>query len=215
MTDESSLRLRRRWLGPVAGLLFFVCVLASAAVFGGFDFFGGVEVEPSNAPQALISSIQAKGDAISTSSIIMLVGLGLLGVFLAELRATANEAGLGWPGEGFLIGGLLVGMAWLVNLALQFAAQVAGDNGHMDSVQTIIDLLWLAFWLFLPGLLVAGIAATAAGLRSSFHPVWLGIIGVATAVTAFVPWDGLFVYIVWVAAASIVGFGRPPLARRT
>ncbi len=67
----------------------------------------------------------------------------------------------------------------------------------------MIDLLWLSFWLFLPGLLVVGVAAAVTGLRSEFHPLWLGVVGVLTALTAFMPWDGLFIFVVWVAAASV------------
>ena len=183
-------------------------MLGSAAVFGGFDFFGGVEVSPSNSPQTLLDAIRAKDDAIYNSSLIMLLGLGFLGFFVADLRVRANKAGLGWPSEGFLVGGVLIGAAWLAYLGLQMAAHVVGDNGHVESVQIVIDLLWLAFWLFLPGLLVFGVAAAVAGLRSGFHPVWLGVIGVLVALTAFLPWDGLFVFVPWVAAASIVHLVR-------
>ena len=199
---------RRRWLGPTSGLLFFVAVLVSAAVFGGFDFFGGVEVEPSYSPSALLSAIQAKAEAIYNSSLIMLLGVGFLGLFIADLRVRANQAGLGWPSEGFLVGGVLIGAAWLAYLGLQLAAHVVGDYGHVESVQAVIDLLWLAFWLFLPGLFVFGVAAAVAGLRSGFHPVWLGVIGVLVALTAFLPWDGLFVFVVWVAAASVLQLVR-------
>jgi hypothetical protein len=188
--------------------LFFVAVLVSAAVFGGFDFFGGVEVEPSYSPSALLSAIQAKAEAIYNSSLIMLLGVGFLGFFVADLRFRANKAGLGWPSEGFLVGGVLIGAAWVAYLGLQLAAHVVGDYGHVETVQAVIDLLWLAFWLFLPGLLVFGVAAAVAGLRSGFHPVWLGVIGVLVALTAFLPWDGLFVFVVWVAAASVLQLVR-------
>lgn len=188
--------------------MFFVAVLVSAAVFGGFDFFGGVEVEPSYSPSALLSAIQAKAEAIYNSSLIMLLGVGFLGFFVADLRFRANKAGLGWPSEGFLVGGVLIGAAWVAYLGLQLAAHVVGDYGHVETVQAVIDLLWLAFWLFLPGLLVFGVAAAVAGLRSGFHPVWLGVIGVLVALTAFLPWDGLFVFVVWVAAASVLQLVR-------
>ncbi len=108
MPDDSS-NPRRRWLGPVSGLLFFAAVLASAAVFGGFDFFGGVEVEPSDSPGVLLSAIRAKGDAIQNSSLIMMLGVGFLGFFISDLRVRANKAGLGWPSEGFLVGASLSG----------------------------------------------------------------------------------------------------------
>lgn len=193
----------RGWLGPVSGLLFFAAVLISAAVFGGFDFFGGVEVLPSHSPGVLITALQAKGDSIRNSSLIMLVGIGFLGLFVADLRARSEEAGLGWPTEAFSIGGGLISAAWLVYLGLQLAAHVVGDNGQAESARVVIALLWLAFWLFLPGVLVFGIAAAVSGLRSTFHPKWLGVIGVLTALTAFVPWDGLFVFVIWVAAASV------------
>jgi len=188
--------------------LFFAAVLVSAAVFGGFDFFGGVEVSPSNSPRGLLSAIRAKDEAIYNSSLIMLLGVGFLGFFVADLRVRANKAGLGWPSEGFLVGGVLIGAAWLAYLGLQLAAHVVGDYGHVESVQMVIDLLWLAFWLFLPGLLVFGVAAAVAGLRSDLHPVWLGVIGVLTALTAFLPWDGLFVFVAWVAAASVLQLVR-------
>jgi hypothetical protein len=207
MTGSASLK-NRGWLGPISGLLFFVAVLASAAVFGGFDFFGGVEVQPSNQPSTLYSAIRAKDDAIFHSSLIMLLGIGFLGFFIADLRVRAEKAGLGWPSEGFSIGGVLIGAAWLVILSLQLAAHVVGDNGHIESVQVVIDLLWLSFWLFLPGLFVFGVAAAVAGLRSGFHPMWLGVIGVLGALTAFLPWDGLFVFVVWVAAASVLQIVR-------
>lgn len=209
MTDGSTTP-RRGWPGPISGLLFFAAVVGSAAVFGGFDFFGGLEVSPSNSPQTLLDAIRAKGDAIYNSSLIMLLGIGFLGLFVADLRVRAKEAGLGWPAEAFTVGGVLIGAAWLIYLGLQLAAHVIGDNGHADSVQIVIDMLWLAFWLFLPGLLVFGVAASVAGLRSDFQPKWLGVIGVLVALTAFLPWDGLFVFVAWVAAASVVHLVRRP-----
>jgi hypothetical protein len=195
-------------MGPISGLLFFVALLAAAAVFGGFDFFGGVEVEPSWSPERLMVAIRVKQDAIHNSSLIMLVGVGFLGFFIADLRMRAEKAGLGWPREGFIIGGGLIGAAWLFYLGLQLAAHVAADNGHYESVQVMIDLLWLAFWLFLPGLFIFGVSAAIAGLRSELHPMWLGVIGILVALTAFLPWDGLFVFVVWVAAASVLQLVR-------
>lgn len=184
--------------------------MGSAAVFGGFDFFGGVEVEPSFSPETLLFAIRAKGGAISGSSVIMLIGLGFFGLYLADLQVRASGSGLGWPSQAFVIGGVMIGASWLVYLILQMTAQLVGDEGHVDSVVTVIDLLWVAFWLFLPGLLTVGVAAAVAGLRSSFHPKWLGVIGVGVALTAFLPWDGLFVFVVWVAADSIRHLVKTP-----
>lgn len=195
-------------MGPISGLLFFSALLASAAVFGGFDFFGGVEVDPSWSSDRLIVAIRIKQDAVYNSSLIMLVGIGFLGFFIADLRVRAEKAGLGWPREGFVIGGALIGAAWLFYLGLQLAAHVVADYGHYESVQVMIDLLWLAFWLFLPGLLIFGVSAAIAGLRSEVHPKWLGAIGILVAFTAFLPWDGLFVFVVWVAAASVLQIVR-------
>ena len=104
----------------------------------------------------------------------------------------------------------MIGAAWLVYLMLQMAAQIVGDEGHLGSVVTVIDLLWGAFWLFLPGLLVVGVAASVAGLRSPFHPKWLGIIGVGVALAALFPWDGLFVFVAWVAADSVRQLVKKP-----
>ena len=207
---ESVSPLGRGWLGPGSGLLFFAAVLGSAAVFGGFDFFGGVEVEPSFSPETLLAEIRAKEGAIFSSSVIMLIGLGFLGLYLADLKVRASRSGLGWPSQAFVTGGVMIGAAWLVYLMLQMTAQIVGDEGHVESVVTVIDLLWVAFWLFLPGLLTVGVAASVAGLRSSFHPRWLGIIGVGVALTAFLPWDGLFVFVVWVAADSIRTLVKKP-----
>ena len=201
---------RRRWLGPVSGLVFFAAVLGSAAVFGGFDFFGGVEVEPSFSPETLLAAIRAKEGAIFASSVVMLIGLGFFGLYLADLKDRADEFGLGWPSNAFVVGGVMIGAAWLIYLMLQMTAQLVGDEGHLDSVVTVIDLLWVAFWLFLPGLLTVGVAASVVGFRSSFHPRWLGVIGIGVAVTAFLPWDGLFVFVVWVAADSIRQLVKKP-----
>ena len=92
---------------------------------------------------------------------------------------------------------------------IRLAAQLVGDEGHLDSVVTVIDLLWVAFWLFLPGLFTVGVAASVVGFRSPFHPRWLGVIGIGVALTAFLPWNGLFVFVVWVTADSI----RQPVKR--
>lgn len=200
----------RGWLGPASGLLFFLAVVGSAAVFGGFDFFGGVEVTPSHSAESLLSAIRDKDDSIFNSSLVMLLGIGFLGFFVSDLRAKANKAGLGWPAEAFAIGGVLIAVAWILLIALQLAAHVVGDYGHTESVQVVIDLLWLAFWPFMPGLLVFGVAAAVAGLRSAFHPVWLGVVGIITALTAFLPWDGLFVFVAWIAAAALVQLVKRP-----
>jgi hypothetical protein len=49
----------------------------------------------------------------------------------------------------------------------------------------MIDVWWLAFWLFLPGLFIFGVSAAIAGLRSDPHPKWLEVIGILVAITAF------------------------------
>lgn len=209
---ESKLSVRRGWPGPVSGLLFFGAVLGSAAVFGGFDFFGGVEVEPSFSPETLLAEVQAKEGAILTSSVIMLIGLGFLGLYLSDLKVRSSGSGLGWPSQAFVVGGVMIGAAWLINLMLQMAADLAAEEGHVESLVTFIDLLWVALWLFLPGLLTVGAAAAVVGLGSEFHPKWLGVIGVGVALSALLPWYGLFVFVVWVAADSVRRLVKKPFA---
>ena len=185
------------WFGPVAGILFVVAVTLAVGMFGEVD------AEPSDSAASILAQFQENADNIQTGGLLISLGLGFLLIFVGHLRARMRDGGAGWAADGFLAGGVAVAGAWVVLTGAQLAGGVAGESGHADVAQGVIDFLWNGSLLFSPGLLAVGIAAAVASFVSRAIPIWLGVFAVVVAVGAVAPWIGILVFVVWVLAASI------------
>ena len=195
-----------KWLGPLSGILF-----VAAVVIGG-NFFGGLDAEPSDSANKVLAEFRKNAGDIQTAAVSMMFGIGFLLVFLGHLRTKfrdggsgwAADGGSGWAADGFLAGGVALASAWIVLVGVQLAGGLAGESGHAEVAQGAIDFLWNSAYLFTPGLLAVGITAAAASFSNRVLPTWLGVFAVVVAVGALAPWIGIFIFILWVLAASIV-----------
>jgi hypothetical protein len=106
--------------------------------------------------------------------------------------------------DSFLAGGVVLAGAMIVFIGVQVAGATAGDHGHTEVAQGALDFIWDGILIFSPGLLAVGIAAAVASFTYRILPIWLGVFAVLVALGALVPWLGIFVFVVWVLAASIV-----------
>jgi len=195
-----------KWFGPVGGILFVAAVLVGNGIFDELD------VDPSDSASAVLEQFRVNSDNIQLAGFITVLGLGFLLVFVGHLRNRLREGGAGWAADGFLAGGVAVVAGWLVLIGVQMAGAVAGENGHSEVAQAANDFLWNSMFLFSPGLLAVGIAVAAASFISRTLPIWLGVFGVVVALGSLAPWLGVFVFVLWVLAASIVeliGVFRP------
>ena len=187
-----------RWFGPLSGLLFVGAVVVAGGIFGGVD------AEPSDSASSVLREFREKADDIEISALLIMLGVGFLLVFVGHLRTKFRDAGAGWAADGFLAGGIALAGALIVLTGVQLAGGVAGDHGHAEVAQGASDFLWEGVFLFSPGLLAIGITATAISFSVRALPIWLGVFGAVVGVGAIAPWIGIFVFIAWVLATSIV-----------
>ena len=163
----------------------------------------GIDAEPSDPASAVLAELRENADRLGTAALLMAFGVGFLLVFIGHLRVRLRDRGSGWAADVFLAGGLALAAGWIVLLGAQGTGRVAAANGHAEVAQAVIDFLWEGSYIFIPGLLAVGIAASAAGLAYRALPIWLGIFAAMVAVGAVAPWLGILVFVGWVLAASI------------
>ncbi len=70
--------------------------------------------------------------------------------------------------------------------------------------QFVVDFSWTWVLILSPGLLAVGVAAAMVSFTHRTLPRWLGGLAIVVALGALAPWLGIFVFVVWVLAASIV-----------
>ena len=187
-----------KWFGPIAGILFVVAIVVAGSMFSGVD------AEPSDSANTVLTEFRENYDNIQASALITVLGLGFLLIFVAHVRFSLKERGAGWAADGLLAGGVAVAVAWVIVIAVQLAGGVAGESGHTEAAQGANDFLWNSVFLFSPGLLAVGVAAVAASLLGRALPIWLGVFALIVTLGALAPWIGVFVFVAWVLAASIV-----------
>lgn len=198
-----------KWFGPLSGILF-----VAAVVIGG-GIFSGIDAEPSDPASRVLAEFRANADDISTATLVTMFGVGFLLLFLGHLRTRLRNSGSGWAADGFMAGGVALAGAWIILSGIQLAGRVAGENGHAEAAQGALDFLWEGVFMFTPGLLAVGIAAAAVSFVDRALPIWLGIFAVLVALGSIAPWVGIFVFVAWILATSIVeliGAFRPETA---
>ena len=201
--------IARRFFGPISGIVFATAIFGAEAVVGGFD------TEPSDSASTVLAELREKSDEVQLAGFMTMLGAGLLLVFLGHLRTSFREGGAGWAADGFFAGGVAMVSAWIVLVGVQLAGGVAGESGHPEVAQGAIDFMWEGSLLYSPGLLAVGATAAVVSLVHRVLPVWLGVFAVVVALGALAPWVGVFVFVLWVLAASIVELGRAFADRRT
>ena len=187
-----------KWFGPLSGILFVAAIVIGGGIFGGLD------AEPSDPASQILAEFRESADDIGTATLLTMLGIGFLLIFLGHLRTRFRDGGSGWAADGFLAGGVALAGAWIVLLGVQLAGRVAGENGHAEVAQGAIDFMWEGVFMFTPGLLAVGIAAAAASFAHRTLPIWLGVFAVLVALGSIAPWMGIFVFLAWVLATSIV-----------
>lgn len=193
----------RGWVGPVSGILF-----VAAVITGGVTFMG-IEAEPSDPASAVLAELGENSDRIGTAALVTALGIGFLLIFIADLSRRLSNGRSGWAANAFLGGGLALATGWTVILGVQSMGRVAGANGHPEVAQAAIDFLWEGSYMFIPGLLAAGIAAAVGSLAYRALPKWLGAFALLVALGALLPYLGVLVFVGWVLAASLSELVRP------
>ncbi len=199
----------RNWFGPLSGILFVVAFVIRGAIVGELN------IDPSDSASSVLAELRESTDDIRIGVWIALLGVGFLLIFLAYLRTKFRDGGAGWAADAFLAGGVVLAGALIVVGAVEQAGAEAGDNGHTEVAQAVVDFLWNSTLLFSPGLLAIGIGAAFASFTYRALPTWLGAFAVLVALGALAPWIGIFVFAMWVLAASIaeiIQVSRPPTA---
>ena len=187
-----------KWFGPLSGILFVAAVVVSGAISGELD------AEPSDSASRVLAEFRENGDDIGIAALWTMLGIGFLLVFLGYLRSRFRDGGSGWAADGFLAGGVVLASAMIVLSGVQLAGRVAGEWGHAEVAQGALDFLWEGTLIFSPGLLAIGITAAAVSFTHRTLPIWLGVFAIVVALGALAPWIGIFVFVAWVLATSIV-----------
>ncbi len=187
-----------KWFGPLSGILFVAAVVVAGSIFGGVD------AEPSDSASSVLTEFRDNADDIQTAALLIMLGIGFLLVFVGHLRTKFRDAEAGWAADGFLAGGIVLASAFIVLTGVQLAGRVAGEHGHAEVAQGASDFLWEGVFLFSPGLLAIGITAAAISFSDRALPTWLGVFAAVVALGALAPWIGIFIFVAFVLAASIV-----------
>lgn len=191
-------KLRNR-LGPLSGLVFFITFVIREAIAGD------IGSEPSDSASDILAGLRESADDTQLGVWIFMLGVGFLLLFSAHLRAKFRDIGAGWEADAFLAGGVVLAGAFVIVGAFELIGAEAGQNGHTEVAQGVIDFLWNAGLLFAPGLLAIGVAAAIASFSYGALPKWLGGLAILVALGALMPWIGIFFFAIWVLAASIAG----------
>jgi hypothetical protein len=198
-----------KWFGPLSGILFVVAIAVGVGISGEIDS------EPSDPASSVLADFRENADDIQLGAMFSVVGIGFLLIFLGYLRTKLRDGGAGWAADSFLAGGVVLAGAMTVFIGVQVAGSTAGDWGHTEVAQGALDFIWNGTLIFSPGLLAVGIAAAVASFAYRILPIWLGVFAVLVALGALVPWIGIFIFGVWVLAASIaelISASRPETA---
>jgi hypothetical protein len=187
-----------RWIGAVSGILFVVGFVVGAGISGEVD------AEPSDSASSVVAAFRHGSDDILLGRLFTVLGIGFLLIFVAHLRAKFRNGGAGWVADGFLAGGIALAGAMIIFVGVEVAGAEAADHGHAEIAQGAVDFLWNGTLLFSPGLLAVGITGAIASFLYRQLPIWLGALAVVVALGALAPWIGIFIFGVWVLAASLV-----------
>lgn len=187
-----------RWIGPASGTLFVVGYVLGAGISGEVD------AEPTDSGSSVVAAFRDTSDDILLGRFFTVLGIGFLLVFIGHLRTKFHDGGAGWAADGFLAGGVALAGAMILFVGVELAGAEAADRGHTEVAQGAIDFLWNGTLLFSPGLLAVGLTGAIASFLYKMLPVWLGAFSVVVALGALAPWIGIFVFGVWVLAASLV-----------
>ena len=184
-------------LGPIAGIVFIASVILSSILFGD------VGAEPSDPASEVVAQYLDTEQDIEAAALVAMLGIGPLLVFLPIQRDRMRSRGATWEAETLVLGFAFLALATMVDTGVDLMGRVGAEHGHQEVAQAANDFTWNIVWLYSPGLLAIGLAATSAGLRHRGLPRWLGAFGAVVAVGAVMPWIGLFVGLVWMLALSI------------
>ena len=186
-----------RWVGPISGLVAVILVVLGEGISGTIDS------EPSDTPTAVLAEFRDSADDVRLGAIFGVIAAGLLLVYIGHLRTRLRDLDARWAGNVFAAGGVALVAAVLVFVGAELTGAEAGEQGHAEVAQAVVDFNWNGVWIFSPGLLAVGIAVSLASLSYRVLPGWLGVLGVLVALSAIVPWIGVPIFGIWVLAATI------------
>lgn len=195
-------------LGPIAGLLFIASVVLSSILAGE------IESEPGAPASEVVADYLDSEQDIGFAALVAMLGIGPLLVFLPIQRRRMRSRGATWEADSLVLGFAFLAIAAMVDTGVDLMGRVGAEHGHEVVAQAANDFAWNSVWLYTPGLLGVGLAATSAGLRGRGLPRWLGGFGVLVCIGALMPWIGLLVVLVWMLALAITELaGRGSAAR--
>lgn len=183
--------------GPLAGLVASASILVSAILAGE------VGAEPTDSATEVVDAYLNPENDIETAAIVAMLGLGLLLLFAAHQRTRMRARGATWQADAFVVGVVAIASATIVDTGVDLMGRVGAENGHEVVAVAANDFAWNIVWLYTPGLLAIGLASAAAGLGGRGLPKWLGRTAVVVTVGAIMPWIGLPLLVLWLAALSI------------
>ncbi|MGI9647847.1 MAG: hypothetical protein ACR2OI_04945 [Acidimicrobiia bacterium] len=193
-----------KWIGPVSGILFVASIVASGAISGEID------AEPSDSATRVLAEFRENADDIGLAAFLGMLGVGFLLIWIGDLRTRSRDGGAGWAADAFLAGGIALAGSMIAMTLLRLAGGVAGEHGHAEVAQGVVDFIWEGVFIFSPGLLAVGIAAAAISFTHRVLPIWLGAFAIVVALGALAPWMGIFVFGAWVLAVSIYELTQVP-----
>jgi len=201
-----------RWerLAPLTGIIFVICVVVAFVALGQ-------DTPGSHASAQKVQTFYSKHQGREVAAALVLaLGLPFLVFFSSILHRALRVAG----GQGRLAaaafgGGLLAAAGFAVGAAIHLALADAADKAStLGTTQTLNVLDNNDFIPFAAGMGILVLASGLAVVRYGALPGWLGWAGIVIGVAMFTPvgFIGFGLSGIWVIAASIALYLRPPVA---
>lgn len=184
-------------LSPLGGLIYGLAILWA---FFASDDYG-------DTPQSVVDYADANQSDLWFSAIVGLATPLLIGLFVAGLAARLAPAAR-IHRNLVLMGGTLFAALATVGLTI-WSAPLLDDNLDASTAATYLaldDFGWVILGAGGVGMGLMIIGASLAALELRWVPAWLGWVGVALGVAAFasVAAVGLFAWVAWLIAASVL-----------
>lgn len=189
-----------RRVGAVSGLIAVGLLVWSSAVFVG------ATSSPEDPDSVVLSELIESGVDADVSTQIAMFAIPFLVVFGGFVADRFRRHGLaGWVGSTFLTGTVLLGVAFmLIGGVGQMASTLGGIPGDVGIARFVVVFGWNSTTLFTPAILATGAMAVIATVEAGALPRAVGYGAGLVAVSSLAPWIGIFLLMLWVAAASLM-----------
>lgn len=187
-------------LGAISGLIAVVLLVWSQGVFPGSQSW------PEDPDSVVLTELVEAGENSDSATVIAMFAVPFLVAFGGFVADRFQRRGLaGWVGWTFATGMVLFGVAGMFFGSVgQMTSTLGGIPGAEGIARFVVVFGWNGTNLFIPAILAIGGSAVIASLSADALPKPVGYGAVLVTLSAWMPWIGVFVLMLWIAITSLV-----------